>query len=116
MIQRKQTLFLLVAAILGMVHFQHVALVVVQVLATIVSLYTIFMYKNRPRQAVLCLVAILMNLGWYIALAVLIQQGLMPEQLPLTACLPLIAAILCFLARKGVLDDEKLVRAADRIR
>mgnify|MGYP000988221704 FL=1 len=32
------------------------------------------------------------------------------------ACLPLIAIIMVVLARKGVADDEKLVRAADRIR
>jgi hypothetical protein len=30
--------------------------------------------------------------------------------------LPMVNAILIFLARKGILDDEKLVRAADRIR
>ena len=28
----------------------------------------------------------------------------------------MVAVILIFLARKGILDDEKLVRAADRIR
>jgi len=28
----------------------------------------------------------------------------------------MVNAILIFLARKGILDDEKLVRAADRIR
>ena len=32
------------------------------------------------------------------------------------AALPAVSAILCFMARKGVLADEKLVRAADRIR
>jgi hypothetical protein len=30
--------------------------------------------------------------------------------------LPIISAMLIFMARKGILDDEKLVRAADRIR
>ena len=32
------------------------------------------------------------------------------------SCLPLVALILVLMARKGVSDDEKLVRAADRIR
>ena len=31
-------------------------------------------------------------------------------------CLPIICAILNLLVRKGILDDERLVRAADRIR
>lgn len=116
MIQRKQTVFLLIAVILGMVYFMAWPLFVIQMLASALCLYTIFIYKKRPRQAVLCLVCILVNLAWYITLAVLIQQGQLSEQLPWQACLPIIAAILCFMARKAILADERLVKAADRIR
>lgn len=117
MIQRIQSVYLLVAVILGMVHFLAWPLFIIQMFASAVSLITIFLYKNRPRQALLCLVSILANLLWYIVLAVLIQQGQQTTaSLPLTACLPLIAAILCFMARRAILADEKLVRAADRIR
>ena len=115
MIQRKQTVFLLIAVILGMVHFQAWALFGIQMLASAISLIAIFLYKRRPLQATLCLAAILV-IVWYIVLAVLIQQGLLSESLPLTASLPIIAAILCLLARRGVIADEKLVRAADRLR
>ena len=116
MIQRKQSLFLLIAVILGMVFFLAWQLFILQMLASAVSLYAIFLYKHRKRQANLCLVSILDYLAWYIVLAVLIHQGKFPEQLPLTAALPLVSAILCFMARKAILADEKLVRAADRIR
>ncbi len=116
MIQRKQSIFLLVAVILGMVYFLAWPLFIIQMFASAVSRYTIFRYKHRPRQAVLCLISILANLAWYIALAVLIQQGKLSDNLPWQACLPIIAAILCFMARKAILADEKLVRAADRIR
>lgn len=116
MIQRKQTIFLLIAVILGMVHFQAWSLFAVQMLASAISLIAIFLFKRRPLQATLCIVAILANLAWYIVLAVLIQQGLQSEALPLTASLPIISAILCLMARRGVLADEKLVRAADRLR
>ena len=116
MIQRKQTLFLLVAVILGMVHFLAWPLFVVQMLASALSLYAIFLFKRRKTQAALCLACIFINLVWYVVLAVLIQRGQCSESLPYTVALPLCAAILCFLARKGILDDEKLVRAADRIR
>ncbi len=116
MIQRKQTVFLLIAVILGFVHFQGWLLFAIQIVSSVLSLYTIFLYKNRKRQAALCLAGVFINLAWYIAVAVLIHQGRYPEQLPMTACLPLVSAILCFMARKGVLADEKLVRAADRIR
>ncbi len=116
MIQRKQTIFLLIAFILGVVHFEGWILFSIQLVATILSCYTIFLYKNRKRQATFCLLCVFVNLVWYVALAVLIHQGKLPEQLPIEACLPLIAAIFCFMARKGVQADEKLVRAADRIR
>jgi len=116
MIQRKQTVFLLIALILGVIHFQGWLLFAIQIIASLLSGYTIFIYKDRMRQASFCLACIFINFVWYIALAVLIHQGHSPEQLPMAACLPLIAAILCFLARKGVLADEKKVRDADRIR
>ena len=106
----------MVAVILGMVFFLAWPLFIIQMFASAVSLITIFLYKKRPRQAALCLVSIFANIVWYIVLAVLIQQGQQAETLPLTACLPLIAAILCFMARRAILADEKLVRAADRIR
>jgi len=116
MIQRKQTLFLLVAAILGLVFWLSWPLFVLQALASAVSLYTIFIYKRRPRQATLCLMSILLHFGWYILLAALIHQGKADPNLPIVACFPLIAAILCFMARKAILADERLVKAADRIR
>ena len=116
MIQRKQTLFLLVAAILGLVFWLSWSLFVIQALASALSLYTIFIYKKRPRQATLCLVSILLHLAWYILLAALIHQGQADEQLPIVACFPFLSAILCFMARKAILADERLVKAADRIR
>ena len=116
MILRIQSLYLLAAVILGMVFFLTWHLFVVQMLASAISLYTIFLYKRRKVQANLCLGSIFVCLVWYIVLAVLIHQGTLPEQLPLTAALPMVAAILCFLARRAILADEKLVRAADRIR
>ena len=116
MIQRKQTLYLLVAVILGMVHFLAWQLFILQMLASALCVYAIFLFKTRKKQAVFCLAAVIVNLIWYVVLAVLIHHGNLSETLPWTASLPLVAAIFCFLARKGVLDDEKLVRAADRIR
>ncbi len=116
MIQRIQSVYLFVAVILGMLHWEAWSLFIIQMFASAVCLINIFLYKNRPRQAALCLVSIIANFAWYILLAVFIKQGQQPAELPWTACLPIIAAILCFLARRAILADEKLVRAADRIR
>ena len=116
MIQRWQTVFLLIAVVLGLVHWMAWPLGVVQLLASAVSLYAIFLYKRRPLQATLCLVSIVVNLAWYVALGIMMNRGVVGQPLPLTACLPMVADILCFLARRRVVADERLVRAADRIR
>jgi uncharacterized BrkB/YihY/UPF0761 family membrane protein len=150
MIQRKQTLFLLVAAVLGVITLslpiatvtdqgltvsqiynllwldsQHVAhfgvwpLFAILLLASALSLYTIFIYRRRPQQATLCLGAMALYVAWYLALIV-VSKMQAPDalnfHLDFPAALPAVSAILCFMARKGVLADEKLVRAADRIR
>ena len=100
-------------------HFEVCPLFVILLLASSISLYTIFIYKRRMLQALFCMVAMLLYIAWYIALIV-VSKTLAPDagdfHLSWVAVLPAVSAILCFMARKGVLADEKLVRAADRIR
>lgn len=112
MIQRKQSVFLLLACILALVCFvvrlQWIdALLVV---SAVLSAYTIFQYRRRPFQARLCLAGLFLVFAWYIGVAVL------EAKVGTIEALPMVNAILIFMARKGILDDEKLVRAADRIR
>lgn len=146
MIQRKQTLFLLVAFILTLVcmcsqvgtltyemssidlynlwvvdgqgrhSFSSWPLFVVLFLASLLSLTTIFLFKKRKLQAMLCLLHMLLLVLWYVVLAVLPQSlgGSLAFNWP--AVLPALAIILSFMARKGILADEKLVRSLDRIR
>lgn len=112
MIQRKQTLFLLLAAILALVCLlvRLTWLDTLQAVSAVLSCVTIFLYKNRVLQARLCLVGLLVIVAWYIGLAVLTPK------ISTIECLPMVNAILIFMARKGILDDEKLVRSMDRIR
>ena len=150
MIQRKQTLFLLLAVILyivtlsmpvatvtsqgltqgrvycllwldsmGAAHFQYWPLFAILLLSSALSFYTIFLYKSRPFQATLCLVCMLLSLIWYIALVV-VSKMMAPDAVEFhaswPAVLPAVAVILTFMARKAILADEKLVKAADRLR
>lgn len=88
----------------------------------VLSLVTIFLYKNRKQQMSLCSVAMLFDALWYVDYALMLFgivpvpeiEGAMHPQF--AACLPLVGLILLAMAKKGVSDDEKLVRAADRIR
>ena len=81
-----------------------------QVVSAALSAYTIFLYRRRMVQARFCLVGLFVIFAWYIGIAVMEGVAGFVESLPM------VNAILIFLARKGILDDEKLVRAADRIR
>jgi membrane associated rhomboid family serine protease len=112
MIQRKQTVFLLLACIVALVClFMRLQwLDALQAVSAVLSAYTIFQFRRRILQARLCLAGLFVIFAWYIGLAVL--EG----RVGTVEGLPMVNAILIFLARKGILDDEKLVRAADRIR
>ncbi len=112
MIQRKQTVFLLLACILALVcFFMRLHWIdALQVVSAALSAYTIFLYRRRMVQARFCLVGLFVIFAWYIGIAVMEGVAGFVESLPM------VNAILIFLARKGILDDEKLVRAADRIR
>ena len=155
MIQRKQSLFLLLAVVvyavclflpiasvvsgelgedssihnLGMVTGRGIEVVpiclpffLLLAISAILSLVNIFMYKNRKLQMSVCSLAIVTTVLWYgYYLLVLMGVVSLPNvngdiHLSFAACLPLVAAILVAMAKKGVLDDENLVRAADRIR
>ena len=112
MIQRKQTVFLLLACILALVcFFMRLQWIdALQVVSAALSAYTIFLYRRRMVQARFCLAGLFVIFAWYIGIAVLEGVAGFVESLPM------VNAILIFLARKGILDDEKLVRSADRIR
>ena len=114
MIQRIQTVYLLLAGILyGVAAFMESSVLwacIVMGLMAAVSLADIFLWKQRPTQALVCLLPMAVTLGYYILLAV--QQPI----LELYTALPLVSVLLLFMARKAILKDEKLVRSLDRIR
>lgn len=83
-----------------------------------INLFAIFDYHNRKRQARFCVFSMLMIVGWYIVYGVFSQVLAVNStfHIEFAACLPLVGFILLWLARKSILADEALVRAADRIR
>lgn len=93
----------------------------IALLAAIIAFATIFLYKNRKLQMRLTIFNILVTIGWYAAFATfVISYG---ELLAGTAfvcasgaALPFIAIILDLLALRGIRHDERLVKAADRLR
>ena len=80
------------------------------------------MYHNRKMQALFCLFNMLLVIGWYVCYFVVAQMvgdkawGAIDFRPTWPAVFPAIALICYFLARRGILADEKLVRSMDRIR
>ena len=88
-------------------------------LSSVLSLFTIFLFRNRKLQSSLCLCNEFLLVAWYIVLGVVTRNVIDPSaafHVAFVACLPAVAIVLNVMARAGILHDEKLVRAADRIR
>lgn len=81
------------------------------------TVITIFNYNNRKAQSRSCLVNMILMLLWvglYAALAYF--KGGENFSYSYTALLPALAFVFIFLARRGVIHDEKLIKSMDRIR
>lgn len=132
-IQRIQNLYLLLAVIFAAISMfkpwlkidggyvmveNDVPLLVISLLATLLPLIGIFMFRNLRRQKLVCALSALMavfSLGYCVSLSYL---GPHPES---EICIrPTIfmalSAIFDLLARRGAANDEKLLRSADRLR
>ena len=113
MIQRLQSVYMLLAAIALAVCFvfdEDMRPSGLTLCLAVVSFFNIFLYKNRVRQARVCLGVMLAGIVYYIFLA--IRQPLLGWY----SALPMVAVLLLFMARKRIVKDEKLVRSLDRIR
>ena len=91
----------------------------IQVLTASIGVWAIMGFRNRQRQTKLCVANILLLVVWY-ALAAFYALHIGFRDYTFHAniaiCFPVVAMIFYWMARKGVMADEKLVRAADRIR
>lgn len=135
MIQRIQSLYLLVAAILdGSIFFNALythamrdpqkwiglGFTAALILAGLLSLVSIFLYKNRENQIKWVGGAIALqtiNFGWGIGILISLGGfGFFLWHDALGDGLLLIALIANIMARKKIRDDQKLVKSMDRIR
>jgi len=148
MIQRKQTLFLLAVAVVAIVMFFAPFITLeaegvksllcllpgcnpeilstsvyapfsLNVLALILSIATIFLYKNRVLQYKLANLLALLNvfiIGLFFLLSYINEGVGGTISYSFGAFLPILSIICAFLAAHFIKKDEQLVRNADRIR
>jgi hypothetical protein len=94
-------------------------LLIFTIATAMISLVNIFNYTNRKLQKNVVLVNILFIVGlsiWIFEDASKIPGGIENASYNLGAYFPLLAIIFLFLAMRGINNDEKLVRSADRLR
>lgn len=95
-------------------------LAVLEVVIPLLSLVIIFLYRHRVVQARLCTINILLMVGYYASLAVYTWKACMKMTVDwhptVWSSLFIVSIILSLMAIRGILHDEALVRAADRLR
>lgn len=134
MIQRIQSIYLLLAALVSGCVIFFVPLFVfgegsyyilddaiftaMTVLSAIISLFSIFRYKNRQQQVVSGRINIILNFVLFgLILYMFFGNSSMKEaSFGVGTFIPIIAVVLITLANRAIMKDETLVRAADRLR
>ena len=135
MIQRIQTLYLIVAAIVtGVLPFlvplrtdNNVAYyftsewsyMILFELSTVLSIVSIFLYKTRQHQFVLGRLNIILNLillGLLIFNSITLSGDVALSKKGIGLMLPFVSIVLLVLANKAIQKDEKLVKSSNRLR
>lgn len=150
MIQRIQSIWLLIAALLGLsvfmlniISYSYVdpsaggevtkgvklmeysyLLALLAMILVALPLVAIFMFKNRKRQVNMALLAIVLNIGFVIFHVTYIKDSYLSSlKIPpqstsfgIASFIPVAAIVFLAMAISGIRKDEKLVRAADRLR
>ncbi len=136
MLQRIQTLYLLLAAIVSGVlpiylpygiDQQGIELYVIGEFflmgmffgSVILSLITIFLFKNRQLQFVLGRINILLNfilLGVFVYWSLTVSGETHVSEKGIGMIIPVISIVLLVMANKAIKRDENLVKSVDRLR
>ena len=136
MIQRIQTIYLLLAASVsgGLIFVFHlwiteegkIVFALDNILflslflgSTLLSLVSIFMYKNRKAQFVVGRLNIILNfilLGFFVYQSLKVSGETAVSEKGIGMLLPIVSIVLLALANKAIKKDEDLVKSVDRLR
>lgn len=136
MIQRIQTLYLLLAATVsgGLIFAFHLwkttdditifasdnlMFFAMFMASAVLSVISIFMYKNRKSQFVVGRLNIILNfilLGFFVYWSLIIPGEMQISEKGIGMFLPIISIVLLVMANKAIKKDEALVKSVDRLR
>ena len=126
MIQRIQSLFLLICSLINLVYCYNlyfvdtldklisgVIVLLFPLIISIISFYTIFKYKNRQTQFVLNRFSIILC---FLFVGILIFMFDIISSFEWINLVPLFSIVLLVLANRAIKKDDDLIRSIDRIR
>ena len=136
MLQRIQTLYLLLAAIIagglsfvfnlwttgdGEIVFakDQVVVLLMFMLSAVLSLVAIFQFKNRKSQFMIGRLNIILNfilLGFFVYQSLNLSGETMVSEKGIGMFLPIVSIVFLVLANKAIKKDEDLVKSVDRLR
>ena len=131
MIQRIQTLFLFIAAALlfsifctdfatnaetAISYMEYRPFTIFSIVAFVISLVTIFLFKNRPLQMRLCIYDIVILLAFQGWIIYMLTKMWGEYRFSVTCAFPLVAGLLTTFAFRYINKDEALVRASSSLR
>ena len=97
-------------------------LFVILLIESTLSFLNIFLFKYRALQMRVCTFCMILLVGWYATYAFFVWYYLdsfnteVSFRISVWASLPCVSLILLYLAFRGIMKDEKLVRSLDRLR
>ncbi len=141
MIQRIQSIWLLLAGVAGLLTYklplwqgklqdgsvkkfmgpESLLLFTLIVITSILAFVTIFLFKNRSQQKGFALIGALLSIAIVALEYFLVEDyikglNLAENSWQFGAILPILMVFLFFLARGGIVKDEKLVKSLERLR
>ena len=142
MIQRIQTLWLIIVAITAFATSQltlyvgeqvnkieipfklagNLLLAITIILLGIMALICLFLYKNRKLQFKISVFGVILSVGFLFLEYYVVENIFKPKNSIITgsyqigALLPLVMVIFFFMAARGIYKDERLIKSMDRLR
>jgi FtsH-binding integral membrane protein len=142
MIQRIQTLWLIIVAITAFatsrltlyigeqvnkteIPFKlagNLLLAIVIILLGILALICLFLYKNRKLQFKISVFGVILSIGFLFLEYYVVENIFKPNNQIITgsyqigALLPLVMVVFFFMAARGIYKDERLIKSMDRLR
>ena len=103
------------------IHESTWGLFAILMVSAVVSLGTIFLFRNRMLQVRMTIFSSILLIGYYVSVGIFIftmksNSGAEAFRPGLALALPLVCIILNYLAFRAIYSDEIMVRAADRLR